>query len=194
MNGDGRTDVVQLWDNGGSLGMIVYSPSSTGSGYEKVWRSSDMGEGSNAVAWLAADMNGDGRTDVVQLWDSGGSLGMIVYSPLGSGYREVWKSSNMGEGSNAVAWLAADMNGDGRTDVVQLWDNGGSLGMIVYTPLAGIPGYGVAWQARNMGEESRALAWLDARQTVSAEYQTTTGTVYSASSDEDDFDWTRVEL
>jgi len=42
----------------------------------------------------------------------------------------------MGEGSGAVAWLPVTMNGDGKTQIVQLWSNSGRLGMIVYASTA----------------------------------------------------------
>jgi hypothetical protein len=45
--------------------------------------------------------------NVFQLWDNNGRLGMIVYSPLlQGGYGVSFGSSNIGEGSGAVAWLA----------------------------------------------------------------------------------------
>jgi hypothetical protein len=69
MNGDGRTQIVQLWDNGGELAMIVYQPQADGS-YSAAWGSEDMGAGSGALAWLPVTMNGDGRTQIVQLWNS----------------------------------------------------------------------------------------------------------------------------
>jgi len=86
--------------------MIVYSPLPQG-GYGVSFGSADMGEGSGAVAWLAGDANGDGKTDIFQLWDNNGRLGMIVYSPLPQGgYGVSFGSAGMGEGSGAVAWLA----------------------------------------------------------------------------------------
>src|SRR5260370_32955628 len=62
-----------------------------------------MGEGSGAVAWLAGDVSGDGKGEIVQLWDIAGTLGMIVYGADGQGgYRAIFGSSDMGEGSGAV--------------------------------------------------------------------------------------------
>ena len=99
-------NIFQLWDNGDRLGMIVYSPLPQG-GYSVSFGSADMGEGSGAIAWLAGDANGDGKTDIFQLWDNNGRLGMIVYSPLPQGgYGVSFGSAGMGEGSGAVAWLA----------------------------------------------------------------------------------------
>jgi hypothetical protein len=42
-----------------------------------------------------------------------------------------------GAAENSVAWLAADLDGNGFTEIVQPWANGGSLGMIVWQGDAG---------------------------------------------------------
>jgi hypothetical protein len=162
-NGDGKTEIVQCWNNGGSLGMIEYAPIANGAGYHVAWQNDDMGEGQGAVAWIPVDVDGDGSTDIVQCWSNGGALGMIVYSPdaNGPGYKVAWQNDNMGEGAGAIGWHTADVNGDGRTEILQLWNNNGQLGMVSYTPLSTGSGYGVAWQSPDVGQGSGAVAWLD---------------------------------
>jgi hypothetical protein len=78
--------------------MIVYEPQADG-GYKEVWGKLDTGAGSGAVAWLPVTMNGDGKTQIVQLWDHNGRLGMIVYGPRPDG-----SSRRHGE---AVTWAKA---------------------------------------------------------------------------------------
>ena len=51
------------------LGMIVYG-SIVGGGYQTIFGSSDMGQGSGAIAWLIGDVNVDHKADVVQMWNS----------------------------------------------------------------------------------------------------------------------------
>ena len=41
-------------------------------------------------------------------------------------------SRNMGQGSGAVGFVMGDLDGDGRAEVVQLWDNHGRLAEITY--------------------------------------------------------------
>jgi hypothetical protein len=142
MNGDGRTQIVQLWANdGGRLGMIVYAPQPDGS-YQVAWGTGDIGQGSGALAWLPVDMNGDGKTQIVQLWANDGRLGMIVYAPIADGgYFVSFPTDDIGQGSTAIdsaaiAFLPVTMKGDDKTQIVQLKDNGGKLGMIVYAPNA----------------------------------------------------------
>jgi hypothetical protein len=160
INGDGKTDIVQCWNNGGSLGMTVYSPS-PGRGYQAAWSSGNLGAGAGAVAWVPVDADGDGKTEILQLWNNAGSLGMIVYEPSGAGYAIAWSNPNMGQGAGAMGWIPADVNGDGKTELLQLWSNGGKLGMVSYTPLSLNKGYGVAWQSSDVGQGAGAVGWLE---------------------------------
>ncbi len=93
-----------------------------------------MGEGSGARAWLTGDVNGDGKTEIIQPWDNNGILGMIVYGwdDASQSYTKKFGSANMGQGSGAFKWLTGDVNGDGKTEIIQPWDNNNIPGMIVY--------------------------------------------------------------
>jgi hypothetical protein len=158
-NGDGKTDVLQLWDNAGTLALTVFSPDGQG-GYAQAWKGSFPGNGSGAVAWLTGDANGDGKTDVFQLWGSGDTLALTVFSPNFQGvYAQAWKGTFSNNGWAAVAWLAGDANGDGKTDVLQLWDNAGTLALTVFSP-DGQGGYAQAWKGSFPGNGSGAVAWL----------------------------------
>jgi hypothetical protein len=154
-----QTDVIQLFNNNGRLGMIVYSPDAQDR-YSVSFSSGDMGQSSDAIAWLAGDTTGSGKTDVIQLFNSNGRLGLIVYSVNDQGaYDTSFFSNNMGQGPGAITWLMGNTTGSGKADIVQLFDNNGRLGMIVYSSLpAG--GYGVTFSSGDMGQGSDAVAWL----------------------------------
>ena len=40
---------------------------------------------------------------------------------------------DVGQGSGAVAWLTGNFIGSGTTEIVQLWDNQGTLSWLLYT-------------------------------------------------------------
>ena len=144
MNGDGKTQIVQLWNSGGRLGVTVYTPQPDGA-WGRGWSTSNIGEGAGAIGFLPVDLNGNGKTHIAQLWNNGGRLGLIVYSPQPDGsYAGTWGTGDMGEGSNALAFLPVTMNGDGKTQIAQAWDNQGKLGLIAYAPQADAS-YVVAW-------------------------------------------------
>jgi hypothetical protein len=156
MDGDGRTDLLQPWNNNGALGLIVYR--STGSGYSVGFNVGNMGQGSPALAWLTGDMDGDGRTDLLQPWNNNGALGLRVYRSTGSGYSVGFNVGNMGQGVEAIRWLTGDVDGDGRTDLLQPWNNNGALGLRVYRSTGS--GYALWFSSENMGQGPWALAWL----------------------------------
>jgi hypothetical protein len=144
--------IAQLWDNGGNLGLNLYVP------FETALASfPDLGQGSGAVAWLTGNFTGSATTEIAQLWDNGGNLGLNVYQIAGDGPQTVISNSDLGEGSGAVAWLTGDFTGSGHTEIAQLWENGGSLAVIIY----GMPGGTLTVHYRNdVGQGSGALAWL----------------------------------
>jgi hypothetical protein len=159
MHGDGETQIVQLWDNQNKLGMTVWAPNAHNS-YFPAWTSSDMGEGSGAIAWLPVDMHGDGKTEIVQLWDNHGKLSMIVWGP--SAVDSYFEASHGDTGQDlapTMAWLPVHMHGDGETQILQLWDNQNKLGMTVWAPNS-LNSYIQAWTSRDMSQGSGAIAWL----------------------------------
>ncbi len=156
VNGDGRTDLIQPFDNAGRLGIIVYA--SNGTGYAVLSATANMGQGSVALAFLTGDVNGDGRTDLIQPFDNGGRLGLLVYASNGTGYALLSATANTGEGSTALAFLTGDVNGDGRTDLIQPFNNAGRLGLLVYRS-NGV-GYSLLSGTPNLGQGAAALAFL----------------------------------
>ncbi len=129
INGDRRDEAVQLWNDAGKLAIVVYAWN--GNALATLW-SGTTAEGSSAVAWQIGDINGDGKDEIVQLWNNASALGVLVYGWSGNAVAELWGSSNVGQGAGAVAWLTGDVNGDGKDEIVQLWNNNGRLAIIVY--------------------------------------------------------------
>jgi hypothetical protein len=141
--------IVQLWDNNGTLAVNLYS-----GGF---LNSFDLGQGPGAVAWLTGDFTGSGHKEIAQLWDNKGNLGLNVYQLAGQTPQTVIDSSDLGQGSGAVAWLTGDFTRSGRDEIAQLWDNNGTLALNVYT----IAGSTVeTLVASNLGQGPGALAWL----------------------------------
>ena len=156
--GDERKEIVQCWGNGSALGMIVYG-SDGGAGLTTLWQNNNLGQGPGAVAWLSGDFNGDRKDEIVQCWGNGSSLGIIVYGSDGAaGLRQLWASSNMGQGPGAVSWLVGDFNGDGKDEIAQCWGNGSSLGIIVYGSDGG-SGLRTVWSSSDMGQGPGAVSW-----------------------------------
>ncbi len=145
--------IAQLWDNGGNLGLNLYVP------FETALASfPDLGQGSGAVAWLAGNFFGGSTDAIAQLWDNGGNLGLNAYQMADDGPQAVIASSDLGQGSGAVAWLAGDFFGRGLTQIVQLWDNDGTLGAVVYGMAGGT--VQTLFGSSDLLQGSGAVAWL----------------------------------
>ncbi|WP_162231101.1 FG-GAP-like repeat-containing protein [Leucobacter musarum] len=124
VNGDGKDDIVGITKEG------VYVSLSTGTGFSgaKLW---NAGFGANA-GWsgkshprMLADVNGDGRPDVVGFASDGAYVALNTGSSFSAMTR--WAA---GFGT-ASGWLVgkhprtlADINGDGRADVVGFDESG----------------------------------------------------------------------
>jgi hypothetical protein len=128
IDGDGRTDIINLWNNSGRLGVQVYHSPSIGIAY---FTNSNIG-GSGAMEFLTGDIDGDGKTDIFQLWNNSGTLAVEVYRSTGTGFvLNSPNSVNLGNAS-AIKYMVSDMNGDGKSDIVKLVDNQGNLAIETY--------------------------------------------------------------
>jgi hypothetical protein len=139
VNGDGKTDLVQAWKNGNNLALTVFT--SAGSSFSRTWDGTTV-SGYQNLRLLAVDYDGDGKTDIAQLWNNNGQLGIVVFRSTGSSYTLAF-STTVASGSGNVGFIPADYDGDGRTDIVQMWNNGGSLGVVVIRSSGS--NYSVAW-------------------------------------------------
>ncbi|KZE91978.1 hypothetical protein AVP41_01531 [Microbacterium sp. TNHR37B] len=121
VTGDGRADLVGFANKG------VYVSRNTGSGFAKpqLWVSSFGNERGWTVAShprMVTDIDGDGRPDIVGF----GSAGVYVSRNTGSSFATAKRwSASFGYDSSAGSWRGgrdgrtlADVNGDGRPDVV----------------------------------------------------------------------------
>ncbi|QIK63030.1 CHAP domain-containing protein [Leucobacter viscericola] len=128
VNGDGLPDVVGFKDDG------VYAAINTGSGFKAPVRWSD--NFGTAKGWqtgqhprVLADVNGDGRADIVGFGESGVMVALSTGAKFGAG---TWWSSEFGALNNGKPnWqldrhprMVTDVNGDGRADIVG-FGNGG---------------------------------------------------------------------
>lgn len=124
-NGDGRTDLVIMWTNGGYRQLLVYTGNADGTFTEGQNLSSSRKH--SLTQWpskfFAADVNGDGKDDfVVQYRNTNGKRCILVYKGTSVGpYLEdavvnaIQSIYDYKYNSNV---LMGDVNGDGRADMV----------------------------------------------------------------------------
>jgi len=127
--GFGNTQIAQLRDDNGTLELLIYGSTE---GTPQLYTDLDMDQGPAALAFLAGNFTGSGHTEIAQLWDHNGNLGLIVYGNVNGTLQTVYSDTDLFEGSGALAFLTGDFTGSGHTEIGQLWEDNGNLGLIVY--------------------------------------------------------------
>ena len=148
-------------EDSGTLGLNIYG--NVGGNMQTVLSYTATGQVQGALAWLTGNFTGTENMgiQIAQSWDNNGTLGLNIYGNVGGTLQPVFTSSDMGQGSGALAWLTGNFTGTGNdfTEIVQLWDDNGILGLIVY----GIGNDGTletVFANPNMNQGSGALAFL----------------------------------
>src|SRR5713226_2196588 len=145
VNGDGKSDVVlvapttnglyvyTMLGNGDGTFQVIGGNPSTGTGLMNNWSMS-------GYSTLTADVNGDGKSDVVLVAPT--TSGLYVYTMLGNGngtFQVIGGNLSTGTGlmnnwsMSGYSTLTADVNGDGKSDVVLVAPT--TNGLYVYTLL-----------------------------------------------------------
>lgn len=127
-NGDGRTDLIQLWPNGAALNVTTYLSSATSCGFGAGVTSTPTQPGGAPVPWTtdrhAMDVNGDGRTDHLLVYPDGARLDLVTLLASGTtfdGYvygGDATIASPSGSGLTGITTWPMDVNGDGMSDLV----------------------------------------------------------------------------
>ena len=113
-NGDGKPDLAVLAYYPGSIAVLI------GNGNGTFQNPVTYQTNYYAYAIVAADLDGDGKIDLAVLNSSNGAIYSLLWSLLGNG-DGTFQNATTGFGpaapAGAYAALAADFNGDGKTDI-----------------------------------------------------------------------------
>ncbi|MEV4759683.1 VCBS repeat-containing protein [Micromonospora sp. NPDC049559] len=148
--GDGLSDVLALYDyGGGEAGLFVF-PGTAGRGdgatdAYRVWWVPRGNFWPSAMKITAGDVTGDGKADLLAFYDYGNAdTGLFVFpgtSAVGDGATDpylAWQSGRGNFNMNAAKIAAGDFTGDGRADLLALYDYGnGAAGLWVYPGTSG---------------------------------------------------------
>lgn len=119
-NGDGKKDLL-VWSSPGSWNILYstgqsYDPySMSGPGYGLQTADPDASPDDNN--YLIADFNGDGKDDIMEMYQSSPNYIFRVYTSYGNGFTTDYQALSVpGIGENHIA--VGDFNGDGNADVL----------------------------------------------------------------------------
>ena len=130
VNGDGKVDLISAnWGTSGQQGNTLTVLTNNGSSGFVLASSPVVGSGPYMV--MAADVNGDGKLDLITAnWgSSGGGNTLTVLTNNGNGIFGSNATLTVGSGSLAVA--AADVNGDGKVDLISANYYANSLSVLI---------------------------------------------------------------
>lgn len=155
-DGDKAWDLAVVWPDA-NLQATIKVAKSTGIGFgtPTIWGSSQGGYW-NEQQWLAADFTGDGRWDIAKVFTdkysnpaptatgcAGGEClaraDIHVANAAGTGFTWGVKRLIDGEGWfwDSQEWGAADMNGDGKADLVNVFSESGQFNIDVHVITGG---------------------------------------------------------
>ena len=144
VNGDGQPDLISANSapaGGNSLSVLI----NNGSG--NFAPATNYPVGSNPCAVLAADMNGDGKIDLISANFVDSTFSVLTNN--GSGSFALALSSPTGASPRGA--VATDINGDGRADLISANFFGASLSVLIDIPTLSIKNSGdsvvVSWPA-----------------------------------------------
>jgi hypothetical protein len=154
LNGDGKADVIGM-DSSGTW----WAGITTGSGTNVKFTNVRLGSWNTPAGWQdvqVADVNGDGKDDVIGMDSSGTWYAGIA---VGSGTNVKFTTVRLGVWSTQAGWQnvqVADVNGDGQDDVIGMtaagqWVAGIASGSGTNVRFVGVP----------LGAWSGQVVWRD---------------------------------
>lgn len=135
-NGDGRPDVLQAT---GAIRVLrnITVPGSTKAGFTETQLIPSPGSES-AAAVASADMNGDGKLDLVTSNDKQGSIAILLNTtPATSALPSFSEPHGFAAGAGPNSVSAVDLNGDGKHDLVVIDGTGDEVSVMINTTGSG---------------------------------------------------------
>ncbi|AXY73672.1 hypothetical protein D3H65_06640 [Paraflavitalea soli] len=147
VNGDGLSDIVVVYPGGNNneficIDVFINNGTSYSNPYTTITTS--PWQGSSSLGFFAIDANGDGRVDLVQAYDYNGILNFNIWLSTfvgsnGSFSTNAFSYNTQQEYANPVFW-PMDVNNDGITDMVVLWQNSSGLYQVTAYITTNLPG------------------------------------------------------
>lgn len=130
VNGDGRSDMITVYNYGNSSTAIHVLDAESDGGFrppKEVWTSARASFDAARAKWASGDFNGDGLTDIAAFYGYGdGTVAMWSFITQKGGGMKPLKSAALPKGSwsmdRVVSIQAGDLNGDKKDDLTAVYD------------------------------------------------------------------------
>jgi hypothetical protein len=131
VNGDGYADLVNVFDHGNGLADIDVHLSgggvtNNGATFDMEHWALQQGSITSDTKWVTGDFDGDGLQDVASIFNDGGLADIYVYASNGtSSFTSSLWASQQGGYWDSQNWIAGDFDGDGHTDIANVFNDSG---------------------------------------------------------------------
>ena len=142
INGDGRTDIAMLFEHKKKLNIDTYISKGNGEYREKEVYSTETSfeKWAPVRSFLSGDVNGDGKTDLMLVYEHSNQLNIDTFVSDGNGgyHKGIYKT-----GSPSVPLFlgasAGDLNGDGASDILMFFQNNSKLNIDTFFSELNVP-------------------------------------------------------
>src|SRR5207245_1390054 len=118
VNGDGRPDLL-VANNGSNNVSVLLNTTAPGAAVPSFAAATSFGTGTGPCSVAAADVNGDGRPDLLIANTGSNNVSVLLNTTApGAAVPSLAAATNFGAGTAPSSVAAVDVNGDGRPDLL----------------------------------------------------------------------------
>jgi hypothetical protein len=137
LNADGKLDLVSA-NSGGATVSVLFNTTTPGAATPTFSAQQTLATGTTPVAVVAADLDGDGRPDLVVANNGADTLSVLLNTATpGASVPSFGAQQTVPTGSHPSWASVADVNGDGRPDLVVANHDANSVGVLLNLAAAG---------------------------------------------------------
>ncbi len=122
-NGDGKDDIGKVFNDRGNASTDIHY--SNGYSFNISRIETRVGGFWNSQKWIVGDYNGDGKDDLANVFNHGGSASIDLHLSNGYSMTSFRSVTKQGGYWDSQKWFAGDFNGDGRSDLAKVFNDGG---------------------------------------------------------------------
>lgn len=130
-NGDGSDDVAKIFADAGLASIDIHSSNGVG-GFTLARRATRKGGFSYLQNWMSADLNGDGKDELVNVFNDQGFMSVDVHTISGGAHSFTRWVTRQGGFTNAMQWFTGDFNNDGLDDIAKVFSDSGRASIDVH--------------------------------------------------------------
>ena len=137
INGDGKPDLIVANENDNTVSVLL-NTTAPGAAKPSFAAQQTFATGSEPFLVTAADVNGDGKPDLIVANNNGNTVSVLLNTTLpGAAAPSFATQQTFAGGNGPVSVTAADVNGDGKPDLIVANQNDNTVSVLLNTTAPG---------------------------------------------------------